>query len=756
MCRTSAVTILSSVHGRLRRAQRSIEKIDLQAAVKNGKKERGLPCPRTGEGRWKYTFADVVYITDESSRQEITSWPSPGAGLDFELYPITRNMKLLHEYACSKIRTDSSSWTSHTVMIVDQSGSMRITDVAGGATRSDAVWLTLATDFVASQLETKQAKATDVVSIVGMNQVGTLLVDRQPTDWILFNRLIGLLHTEEPKSDGNYLPALKMAEKILRDTTASSCALMLLVLSDGKPSDHLSSRIFSPELRAPKILHSDKIQLRTNPCIDALVSQFGRRLAIHTISFAGPSEDFAVLRAMAARPALYGCAGKFQAPSLTPESLGLVISELASSLTSSKSELSHLDTPMQKEVRRVLREPQGAADDTRLSTEWFYWDMANGGIESREHWCAEKSAWVRSEGLVDGRAAGVAMRRKYFGEGAERLVAKFREVGRDGLFVGPKMVAKESRFAQDMAGQRGGDLLAFHKVFCVTQARAARLAEAFNRKLSTVPGFCPRSTPRVRFLDCFVYVVNDDLQGQVGVLVEEQLDPTRYKKWNSNNGFVDGADGADAGGPGSPPSEPGRRSGLPAARMLPVIEGSEDSDGDSDGGDSDGGPGGAASSRGQTRAVEMSASEIPQAFSHFTYRQTCRRMLVCDLQGVLTAARPPASPPVFELTDPVIHYRSLTGAAPCPASGPAAPTRWNSWPGARARSALTATRAAEPAGAGRKNVYGRTDGGKEGMHAFLKTHRCGKLCRALNRRWGSRRARAGAEAEAAAAAAAGC
>ena len=140
-------------------------------------------------------------------------------------------MKLLHEYACSKIKTDSSSWTSHTVMIVDQSGSMRITDVAGGATRSDAVWLTLATDFVASQLETKQAKATDVVSIVGMNQVGTLLVDRQPTDWILFNRLIGLLHTEEPKSDGNYLPALKMAEKILRDTTASSCALMLLVLS---------------------------------------------------------------------------------------------------------------------------------------------------------------------------------------------------------------------------------------------------------------------------------------------------------------------------------------------------------------------------------------------------------------------------------------------------------------------------------------------------------------------------------------------
>lgn len=41
--------------------------------------------------------------------------------------------------ACRLIASDYTAWTSHTVVVVDQSGSMRKTDVPGGATRSDAV-----------------------------------------------------------------------------------------------------------------------------------------------------------------------------------------------------------------------------------------------------------------------------------------------------------------------------------------------------------------------------------------------------------------------------------------------------------------------------------------------------------------------------------------------------------------------------------------------------------------------------------------
>ena len=75
-------------------------------------------------------------------------------------------------------------------------------------------------------------------------------------------------------------------------------------------------------------------------------------------------------------------------------------------------------------------------------------------------------AWVEAPAITPG-AVGVAMRRTVFGEGAERMVRKFREIGRDGVFVGPKMVAKESRFVEDL---RSRDLIKFHEVFSKTQA----------------------------------------------------------------------------------------------------------------------------------------------------------------------------------------------------------------------------------------------------------------------------------------------
>lgn len=78
-----------------------------------------------------------------------------------------------------------------------------------GATRSDAVWLTLALEFVAKQLKSGEAKDTDVLSIVSMNNTSRVLVDKQPVDWILYNRIIGLLRSEMPKEGGNYLPAMQ-------------------------------------------------------------------------------------------------------------------------------------------------------------------------------------------------------------------------------------------------------------------------------------------------------------------------------------------------------------------------------------------------------------------------------------------------------------------------------------------------------------------------------------------------------------------
>jgi hypothetical protein len=296
------------------RAQRAIEKRDLQAALKHGTKTPGFPCPRTGEKRWKYTFADVVLITDDCNR-EITSWPVPGAGLDVELASITPEMWGEHDKALST-RENPSVWTSHTVVVVDQSGSMQTTDVAGGVSRSDAVCLTLATEFVAANLEKKSRSSTDFMSIVGMNASCTVLLEKEPIDWILYNKLTGLLRSAEPIADGNYVPAFAEAQRLMSSKPLGSCALSLLFLSDGKPSDHFSQSDYEIGMtKGQKILlnqnHSKKMERLLVPHFDNIFSRFGRRLTVHTVGFAHPKKKPLCLRLLLHRYWLCAVACRF-------------------------------------------------------------------------------------------------------------------------------------------------------------------------------------------------------------------------------------------------------------------------------------------------------------------------------------------------------------------------------------------------------------------------------------------------------------
>ena len=126
-----------------------------------------------------------------------------------------------------------------------------------------------------------------------------------------------------------------------------------------------------------------------------------------------------------------------------------------------------------------------------------------------------------------------------------------------------------------------------------------------------------------------------------------------------------------------------------AAALGTIGESDEDSEGESDELEDN------QATAPQGTGLRVDAGDVPQAFSHFTYRQTRRKMLVCDLQGALRPGTD-SSPAVFELTDPVIHYRSSTG---------------------------------------RTSVFGRTDRGAKGIHDFFRTHGCGELCRALHRVW---------------------
>ncbi len=100
---TSLVEILSSVHGRQRRQERLINMRDLKAAVKYGKKEANVSWQ--GIKNWKYTFAGIVFITDETSKCEITSWVLPAFAFDVPLVHITEGMHREHTDAVVPCKT---------------------------------------------------------------------------------------------------------------------------------------------------------------------------------------------------------------------------------------------------------------------------------------------------------------------------------------------------------------------------------------------------------------------------------------------------------------------------------------------------------------------------------------------------------------------------------------------------------------------------------------------------------------------------
>lgn len=88
-----------------------------------------------------------------------------------------------------------------------------------------------------------------------------------------------------------------------------------------------------------------------------------------------------------------------------------------------------------------------------------------------------------------------------------------------------------------------------------------------------------------------------------------------------------------------------------------------------------------------TPKTKFSASEVAQAFSHFSYVATGEKRLICDIQGVYDE---PSGR--LMISDPVIHYYN------------------------RRREH-------------RKNIYGRSDMGERGIRQFFKTHQCSELCK---------------------------
>ena len=672
---TSLVPFIETEHGRLRRRQRGIDKKDLQAAMKHGEKTISSIRRPNGDRVAIYKYKHIVYIVNDKTGEEVTCYALP---LDLERVPLKPSDLTAHQEAERTLQANYAKWTSNTVVVVDTSGSMGNHDVWGTKTRLDAVWLSLALDFVAHRLESGAAGLYDVVSVVSLGTESSVVIREQPTSWILYNQIVDFYQKKvvPPGGHGNYIPSLEEAKRLLTRNSCASCATALLFLSDGKPSDLYGTRGFERSTRDQLILDTVK----------SLAERFGRRLTFSTIGIGDP-DDFDTLRAMADAAADYGVQASFELPSMTSSCLGNAFSTVSSTLTSTQTEMTDLETLTQQKVRNVIRESRRKASESikTISPEDYYlYPLHRVQRRVFKEWYEDRMKVHSYElsPLQDSRATYVAINKAAFGEGAERFAFRFFEIDRDGrTILGKPLVAKESRMV--LADDSKAGRTKFVRTFCHTQQLARRIAEEFNRKLNSLRRV-HKATPRVTFLDCSVYELEDKNLGKQEVLVEEKLDHTKWKKYNSNNGFVSGMKEMPTF------SVETMRNAMEklATVDLGAIEEEDESEEEEEEEEEESGK----ASGDVFPPICFSPEEVAQAFSHFSYKATGRKRLICDLQGVYDESQN-----ILRFSDPVIHYHN-------------------------------------PAHARRAQVHGRTDRGQKGVLMFFETHKeyCGHLCRLVN------------------------
>jgi Alpha-kinase family len=89
------------------------------------------------------------------------------------------------------------------------------------------------------------------------------------------------------------------------------------------------------------------------------------------------------------------------------------------------------------------------------------------------------------------------------------------------------------------------------------------------------------------------------------------------------------------------------------------------------------------------QSIVFTPSQVAQAFSHFSFLESGKKRLVCDLQGVFNDEKN-----ILQFSDPVIHYYNHEDTS-------------------------------------RKNIHGRTDRGRKGIEDFFATHSCQEHCGGL-------------------------
>ena len=490
---------------------------------------------------------------------------------------------------------------SHTILIIDKSGSMRNADVqpsaprAGTAaervpiSRNEALFDVLFR-FLTHQEENGDHGPDDVYSLVTFSEAPSV----QFTHQTLRSARKFLLEVQavRPASHGNYVPVLSSLSSLLSDRLSlTSAATMVLFMTDGKPSD--------PVPRGPGDSNTKLLASVCEAARDATASAVAGALAgrsifsFHAMGF-GPASDFSIVAAMAAQfPNGFGC---FHHAALDVKDLRRAVEQFSSSLTESRLSSKQIGTA------RPLREVRVDRSNDCHATMRLY----NGSLFE----CPDDvagSEWHKRIEDCDVRISEAA-----FGAGGERNAFMLEMVGDQA-----KYVAKEDKHVSNSK-----DELTFHKQKLVAQKLSKRVAELFNTRLAALPR--PRGTLPYSIRFPFSFLLRTTTPMQRTFFVERYISGTLVK-WNSNSGYV-------------------RKS--PTKAVASLLECSDEEDDDYD----------------ERRHLEDSAlrggqfevEDVPQAFSHWSYVNSTtfgdERFLVCDVQGFYDKPRR-----IFELIDPVIH-----------------------------------------------------------------------------------------------------
>lgn len=328
---TSLITVLSSTHGRLRREQRDIDKRDLQRALRYGRRERAW-----GQ-RWQVEHDGITFITDSTMRKEITAYPSPLPDAPIEMKDRTD-----HQKAKRLLDKKPELATSHTVLVLDNSGSMlsKKNNVHLYRDSQNAAVSMTAIEFVAEQLFSETATNSDLVSLVTFRSTASAEISREPIDWVVYNNILQHRNCDKywqrkdaPVHDqilaqSNYLPALDKAFDLLKDGYHDKCAMSLFFLFDGASTDHQKLGISSTEAVRRMVAK-----------VKEMATHFGENLSLTTVGLGEEWDDFSSLKDMASAASDAGSKGSFEYCNKTANAITSAISSLVASTTETRTSI---------------------------------------------------------------------------------------------------------------------------------------------------------------------------------------------------------------------------------------------------------------------------------------------------------------------------------------------------------------------------------------------------------------------------------